>query len=87
MGSVRLKTKDLHGYRKSRKGEDRCRTCAHFVYVKIHGIGNADLGKQFRCRIMGLNPSIKYRVRPDHVCNEFKLDVERAAEIRPEPVS
>lgn len=73
------------GYRKARKGQNNCGECASVRKVKIPGIGNADLGEQYRCVYLGLKSSAKYRVRPDHVCNEFALDIARIAESRPEP--
>ena len=71
MGSLRLKAKDHLGYRKAHKGQGTCGGCVNSRYTRIIGIGQADLGMQYRCTIMGCNASIRYRISPDYTCNEF----------------
>ena len=73
MGSVRLKAKDIHNYRKAgiinRNCGRSCEDCRYFVYMSIIGMDESDL---YRCSVMGIKSSRKYRIRKDHICNMFK---------------
>jgi hypothetical protein len=67
-----LKRKKGLNYRKSLDRCTRCKTCSHFKFIDIHGIGGAGvLRRDWRCEAIGLENSRLYAVRPDHVCNEF----------------
>lgn len=75
MGSVRLKIKTELNYRKGPTWKS-CGDCNHFIRdFEVHGIAvfGSDKGQVLRieprCKIMGLGNSIKYRVRPDHICD------------------
>jgi hypothetical protein len=39
--------------------------------MRIIGIGDADLGLQYRCVLMGCGASVRYRVNPDYICDAF----------------
>jgi hypothetical protein len=72
MGSMpRLKKKDEYRYRKGSTNESsNCRYCTSFQPdFDVPG-----KGKEPRCNLMGLNESIRYRVRPDHTCNAHCFD-------------
>jgi len=70
MGSMKAKMKIQLNYRNGRKGH-QCYDCLRLENVKISGIGGADLGYQYRCPAIGLGNSVKYRINPKMVCNEF----------------
>jgi hypothetical protein len=76
MGSMpRLKKKeDLH-YRAGSTNESvNCRYCKHFVANHII-VESADRQRvENRCRIIGLNGSVRYRARPDYRCDSQQLD-------------
>ena len=69
MGAMpRLKKKDEMKYRKGLKDESRiCQACLQLVPdFDIPG-----KGREPRCKVMGLQGSIRYRVRTDHTCDAF----------------
>lgn len=66
----RMKTK-LH-YRKVGKHEPKnCFLCGHRVTMDIRFIGGGFNKKDWRCVVIGLEHSIRYAVREDHVCDRF----------------
>ena len=71
MGSLpRLKKKDELRYRRGSTNEaSNCKWCASFVAENtLCGGGRiANLGP--RCKIIGLEQSIRYRIREDHTCD------------------
>lgn len=72
MGSTcSLKIKDEIKYRRSKANEWKCAQCINSVHIKIRGIGNEDLGFQYRCKLMGLGASKRYRIQPDHTCDRW----------------
>lgn len=63
MGSARLKIKIELNYRKGPTWKN-CGDCNHFVNeYEVPGCPGP------RCKIIGLNHSAKYRIRPDHICD------------------
>jgi len=69
MGAMpRLKKKDELNYRKVPAKESRsCQGCVQLVpEFDIPG-----KGREPRCKVMGLQGSIRYRVRTDHACDAF----------------
>ena len=79
MGSLpKLKIKeDLH-YRPGSTNESaNCRYCKNFVenHVIVESEGRQRL--ENRCRIIGLNGSARYRVRPDYKCDAQEYDEDR----------
>ncbi|MBW2673366.1 MAG: hypothetical protein JRD89_08145 [Deltaproteobacteria bacterium] len=72
MGSRRLKKKDDLRYRVGSTIETRnCKWCRHYVgCFAVRHIGDAGESViEPRCRIMGLENSRRYRVRPDYTCD------------------
>ena len=69
MGRGTLKKKiDLH-YRRGTTAHD-CNECNSFVHnFKVHLIGGATKGIESRCKIMGLENSIRYRINPKNICD------------------
>ncbi len=71
MGALpRLKKKVEYRYRKGSTNEScNCKWCASFVKdVTLCGGGKIiDLGP--RCKIFGMEQSIRYRIREDHTCD------------------
>lgn len=65
-----LKKKRELNYRRGSKSRN-CLICAHYVTMQIKGIGNADLGVQSRCRLVGLQAGRTYRIVPANVCDSF----------------
>jgi hypothetical protein len=61
--------KDKIGYRRAKANDLKCGGCINAMHVKIYGIGHEDLGNQYRCTLMGLGASRRYRIYPDHTCN------------------
>jgi hypothetical protein len=71
MGSQRLKKKTELNYRKGRTGH-HCSYCNHFVSrFEVKLIGGETKGFEPRCRIMGLQMSIKYRINPENLCDAY----------------
>ena len=70
MGALpRLKKKVEYQYRKGSTNESRnCKWCASFVKERMIYISRC-LHIESRCKIFGLEPSSRYRVREDHTCN------------------
>jgi hypothetical protein len=72
MGALpRLKKKvELH-YRKGSTDDGlNCRYCTSYVPdFQVTGIGGVKLDVEPRCKIIGLENSRRYRVRPDQTCN------------------
>jgi len=67
-----LKKKQEVKYRKGNRTA-RCLYCTWFEpEFNCVGIGGVGLGKQPRCKEIGLKPGRMYRVSSDHVCNAFK---------------
>lgn len=72
MGSLpRLKLKDQLHYKKGSTNESRnCKYCKNVVKnYPVHGKEN-----ETRCKVIGLQGSIRYRVRLDHTCDEQQFD-------------
>lgn len=69
----RIKKKIYLNYRRAYKNQPCCQECSQYVPdYQVMGWMNAGVIKtEPRCRVMGLKNSIKYRVQPDHVCEEF----------------
>jgi hypothetical protein len=77
MGALpRLKLKVQNNYRKGSENKSiNCECCINFVRkYDVIGIGGVKLGVESRCALFGLMPSRRYRVRPDHRCDQQKLD-------------
>lgn len=75
MGNQRLKIKDDLNYRAGGESAS-CDGCDYLVRtMQLTGIGGADLGKDHRCRVIGLNPSRKYKINPKSICNRFANDL------------
>lgn len=79
MSTTRLKKKDELRYRKGSTCETmNCLFCRHFVRdfpVRSCGDGRV-IDHQPRCRIMGLEHSRRYRVRPDYTCDAQETTYE-----------
>jgi hypothetical protein len=72
MGATRVKKKDVLHYRYSPKEPKCCGICAAFSpNYQVTGIGGMVLEESPRCRVIGLNVSIKYRVHVSYVCDAF----------------
>jgi len=71
MGSMpRLKKKVELNYRKGSTCESyNCCHCLHVVKFE-----HPRHGPELRCRIMGVEESIRYRIRKDHRCDAHELD-------------
>ena len=68
-----LKRKITLNYRKALGGRVRCKTCLHFKFIDIYGIGGAGVLRQdWRCEAIGLENSRLYAVRADYVCDEYR---------------
>jgi len=76
MGTGRLKKKDDLHYRKGSTGTHyNCECCKNFIdNFEVHSIGGRLLAVEGRCRIMGMENSRRYRIRPDHRCDAQELD-------------
>jgi len=69
MGSTRSKVKTELNYRKGPTWKN-CGDCNHFIRkFQVCGIGGVHLRTEGRCKIIGLDSSVKYRIRPDHICD------------------
>ncbi len=77
MGSLpRLKKKiELH-YRKGSTNEScNCQNCKNIVKDSVVITGRGEiLAAEPRCKVMGLQPSRRYRIRLDYTCNAQQLD-------------
>jgi hypothetical protein len=71
MGSPkRLKKKDELRYRKGSTNETQnCEHCASFVKYNVLCDGEKVLDLGPRCKILGLEQSVRYRVRADYTCD------------------
>ena len=69
MGALpRIKAKKDYQYRKGSTNEYKnCSNCESLTKVTFNRNG-AEIGEQ-RCKIFGLNESIRYRIHPDFTCN------------------
>jgi hypothetical protein len=71
MGSLpKLKKKIALNYRKGGRDKNQnCGACAHFVgcYPVFE-----EFETQSRCKLIGLDQSIRYRVRLDHTCDKHQ---------------
>ena len=79
MGAMpKLKIKDDLHYRKGSENESmNCRYCKQFVDNHVI-VESADRKRiENRCRIIGLNGSARYRVRPDYRCDAQEPDKEK----------
>jgi len=79
MGTGRLKKKDDLHYRKgSTAAHFNCECCKSFVEnFEVRGLGGNVLAIEGRCRLMGMEYSRRYRVRPDHRCDAQELDRDK----------
>jgi hypothetical protein len=67
-----LKAKKAVNYRKGNK-QTRCLFCVSFIQdYQCVGIGDANLGQQPRCKVIGLKPGRMYRVSSDYRCDSFQ---------------
>lgn len=73
-----LKRKRELLYRKALTRWERCKYCANRVLVGIHGCGpeNRYLGRDWRCKVIGIESSRRYGIQDGHVCNEFQKNKE-----------
>ena len=72
MGALpRLKKKDELHYRKGSTNDTlNCQWCVNFINnYEARGIGGVLLRVEGRCKMMGVQSSIRYRVRPDYTCD------------------
>ncbi len=84
MGAMaKLKAKIDSRYRKgSTNTNQNCESCQDFIPAAVvHGIG-ADLGTEPRCRRIGMNGSIRYRVREDYTCDHQTMSDEVLEKMR-----
>lgn len=88
MGALpRLKKKDELRYRKGSATEiGWCQVCASFVpdFV-VRGLGGNLDRTEPRCKVMGLQESIRYRVHSNYTCDAYEESEEekrRIAKIR-----
>lgn len=72
MGSPkRLKIKDDLNYRKGSTAH-YCSHCNNYTEVEIFGCGGNPLGKQPRCKLIGVDKnSRRYRINPNHICDRY----------------
>lgn len=81
MGAMpKLKIKDDLHYRPGSTNESgNCRYCKNFVenHVIVESAERQRI--ENRCRIIGLNGSARYRVRPDYRCNAQELAAEKCS--------
>lgn len=72
MGSPkRLKIKDQLNYRKGGTGA-HCSQCNYYAEVEIFSCGGNPLGKQPRCKLIGIDKnSIRYRINPGFICDRY----------------
>ena len=66
-----LRIKQENNYR--RGGKDRnCGLCHHYMKeFQVIGIGGDDLGREPRCRIIGLRMGRQYRISEKNRCDSF----------------
>lgn len=71
MGALpKLKIKEDLKYRPGSTNEsENCRYCKQFVENHVIDEGAGRQRIENRCRIIGLNGSARYRVRPDYRCD------------------
>jgi len=68
-----LKAKHINNYRKALTKDECCATYSQFApEVEIYRLGGELKGTEPRCQKFGLDMSIRYRVRPDHICTAWK---------------
>lgn len=74
MGGRRLKKKDELNYRRGRTWK-KCSFCKHYVdqFRVVLTFSKGEDRIEPRCKIMGLNNSIRYRVHPDNICDAYEL--------------
>jgi len=68
-----MSVRDLKKIRNYRHGyaSRYCGICDEFTTVRITGLGGADLGKQPRCRILGLDAGKAYQINPKNICDAY----------------
>jgi len=69
MAKRRHKGKAEHGYRPAENTKEQCQNCSQFVFRKMASVSGPVLG--YRCLVMGVEPSVYYRIKPNHVCDLF----------------
>lgn len=69
MATRRLKLKDEFHYKKG-PTSGGCSQCNSYVQnFQVRGIGGEDRGIEPRCRVMGFENSVRYRINPDNICD------------------
>jgi hypothetical protein len=75
MGSMpRLRIKTDLNYHAARASETRCSECKNLCKEEIFGIGHASLGFQYRCKLVGFNSSVRYRINPKYTCDSWEFN-------------
>lgn len=72
MGTQQLNIKKKFNYRHGYASR-YCGICDEFVMVQVTGINGSDLGKQPRCRRIGLNPGRAYKINPNNICDAYDI--------------
>ena len=71
MGSHRLKRKIELNYRRGTTSRS-CSQCNEYVSeFEAKNLGGETKGLEHRCRVLGLNHGVAYRVHPQNICDRF----------------
>jgi hypothetical protein len=64
-----MKKKIAVNYRKGKKNDVKCSRCISSIFKEIKGIGFGSLGFQWRCKELGLDAGMNYRIQPGNTCD------------------
>ncbi len=70
MGTPQLNIKKRLNYRTGYQSRS-CGCCDEYTEVQITGIGGANLGKQPRCKRIGLESGRAYAINPKNICDAY----------------
>ncbi|MBV5305577.1 MAG: hypothetical protein J0652_02665 [Desulfobulbaceae bacterium] len=77
MGAPQLHIKKRLNYRTGCASR-YCRICDEFCTVQIKGIAGQDLGMQPRCKRIGLDAGLAYRINPKNICDAYDATIHLA---------
>lgn len=70
-----LRRKRELNYRRASERFERCKFCAHKMWVPIYSClskpGREVLYRAWRCEAIGLDSSRRYNIQDNHVCDEY----------------
>lgn len=77
MGVKRLKIKNELHYRPGRTAH-YCSQCNHWAgeIPEFAALGNDSHGKGPRCRMIGIEPGIGYRINPKYICDKYDNSIQ-----------